>query len=134
MHAKFAKLAQHDLCGFLLHPRVATSRRMGLVAGGMKAATLLISGCQDNQTSRDGRYNGLFTEKVGAAHEHAGRGHAGLRTSLQRLSAVASDTAPGDGYASCLISSAVRFEGSARTEWLVAGFMLRLSGTCEICC
>ena len=32
--------------------------------GGVKAAVLLISGCQDNQTSLDGVRNGLFTEKM----------------------------------------------------------------------
>ena len=32
--------------------------------GGAKAAVLLISGCQDNQTSLDGARNGLFTEKM----------------------------------------------------------------------
>ena len=31
---------------------------------GIKATVLLLSGCQDNQTSRDGKTNGLFTEKL----------------------------------------------------------------------
>ncbi len=31
---------------------------------GIKATVLLLSGCQDNQTSRDGAVNGLFTEKL----------------------------------------------------------------------
>ena len=31
---------------------------------GIKATVLLLSGCQDNQTSRDGVSNGLFTEKL----------------------------------------------------------------------
>lgn len=31
---------------------------------GIKATVLLLSGCQDNQTSRDGIKNGLFTEKL----------------------------------------------------------------------
>lgn len=31
---------------------------------GIKATVLLLSGCQDNQTSRDGVKNGLFTEKL----------------------------------------------------------------------
>lgn len=31
---------------------------------GIKATVLLLSGCQDNQKSRDGKKNGLFTEKL----------------------------------------------------------------------
>jgi hypothetical protein len=31
---------------------------------GIKATVILLSGCQDNQTSRDGKKNGLFTEKL----------------------------------------------------------------------
>lgn len=31
---------------------------------GIKATVILLSGCQDNQTSRDGISNGLFTEKL----------------------------------------------------------------------
>ena len=30
----------------------------------MKASVLLISGCQDNQLSQDGTFNGLFTGKL----------------------------------------------------------------------
>jgi hypothetical protein len=54
--------------GYLLHPRSAVKPRFGVLENAMKAAAILISGCQDNQTSADGWYNGLFTEKVcGAA-------------------------------------------------------------------
>lgn len=34
------------------------------VAGSFKPSVLLISGCQDNQTSLDGEHNGAFTEKL----------------------------------------------------------------------
>lgn len=34
------------------------------LVGAFKPAVLLISGCQDNQTSLDGEHNGLFTEKL----------------------------------------------------------------------
>ena len=34
------------------------------LVGAFKPAVLLISGCQDNQTSMDGDHNGAFTEKL----------------------------------------------------------------------
>jgi metacaspase-1 len=43
---------------------VSVSRRLSRVAGRCKAASILISGCQDNQTSRDGDRNGAFTEQL----------------------------------------------------------------------
>jgi|GraSoiStandDraft_4_1057263.scaffolds.fasta_scaffold205689_2 hypothetical protein len=36
-------------------------RDLAKALGGVKASVLLISGCQDNQLSRDGTFNGLFT-------------------------------------------------------------------------
>lgn len=41
----------------------ASSRLTGLVKK-FKARAILISGCQDNQTSMDGEHNGAFTEQV----------------------------------------------------------------------
>src|SRR5687767_13719992 len=41
----------------------ATDQQTSL-AGKMNAAVLLISGCQDNQTSLDGDHNGAFTEQL----------------------------------------------------------------------
>lgn len=35
-----------------------------LMVGAFKPAVILISGCQDNQTSMDGEHNGAFTEKL----------------------------------------------------------------------
>lgn len=43
---------------------VAVSGRLTKVATKIKAAVLLISGCQDNQTSMDGAKNGAFTERL----------------------------------------------------------------------
>jgi hypothetical protein len=44
--------------------QVAVSGRLTNVAARAKASVLLISGCQDNQTSLDGAHNGAFTEQV----------------------------------------------------------------------
>lgn len=43
---------------------VAASPRLGAIVKGFKPAVLLISGCQDNQTSMDGAHNGAFTEQL----------------------------------------------------------------------
>jgi hypothetical protein len=43
---------------------VTVSNRLTGIAGTAKAAVLLISGCQDNQTSMDGDHNGAFTEQL----------------------------------------------------------------------
>jgi hypothetical protein len=44
--------------------RVAVSKRLTAIANDCKASVILISGCQDNQTSMDGDHNGAFTEQV----------------------------------------------------------------------
>jgi hypothetical protein len=44
--------------------RVAVSRRLTAIANECKASVILISGCQDNQTSLDGDHNGAFTEQL----------------------------------------------------------------------
>jgi hypothetical protein len=41
-----------------------TTNRLTAIAGKAKAAVILISGCQDNQTSLDGDFNGAFTEQL----------------------------------------------------------------------
>ena len=43
---------------------VAVSGRLSAIVREFKAAVILISGCQDNQTSMDGEHNGAFTEKL----------------------------------------------------------------------
>jgi hypothetical protein len=44
--------------------QVAVSGRLSAIAAKFKAQLVLISGCQDNQTSMDGDHNGAFTEQV----------------------------------------------------------------------
>jgi metacaspase-1 len=44
--------------------RIAVSGRLTTIAADCKASVLLISGCQDNQTSMDGDHNGAFTEQL----------------------------------------------------------------------
>jgi hypothetical protein len=44
--------------------QVAVSGRLSAIASRFDPALVLISGCQDNQTSMDGDHNGAFTEQV----------------------------------------------------------------------
>ena len=44
--------------------QVAQSGRLAAIATQFDAAAILISGCQDNQTSMDGEHNGAFTEQL----------------------------------------------------------------------
>jgi len=44
--------------------QVAASGRLSAISSKFDAALILISGCQDNQTSMDGDHNGAFTEQV----------------------------------------------------------------------
>ena len=44
--------------------RIIESSRLTSIAGDCKASVVLISGCQDNQTSMDGDHNGAFTEQL----------------------------------------------------------------------
>ena len=48
----------------LSHVDLAASGRLAAIADHLRAAVILISGCQDNQTSQDGAQNGAFTERV----------------------------------------------------------------------
>ena len=59
---KATKAAPTDPDAALAH--VAVSGRLSNVSALMKAAVILISGCQDNQTSMDGTRNGAFTEQL----------------------------------------------------------------------
>ncbi|HLL12206.1 MAG TPA: caspase family protein [Rubrivivax sp.] len=58
------------------------------LVGRPKAAVVLISGCQDNQSSMDGEFNGAFTEQLlrvwdkGAFHGNYGSFHARIRARL----------------------------------------------------
>jgi hypothetical protein len=44
--------------------QLAVSPRLETLAARLKASVILISGCQDNQSSYDGEQNGAFTEKL----------------------------------------------------------------------
>ncbi len=68
--------------------RVAVSRRLTAIAGGSKAPVILISGCQDNQTSMDGDHNGAFTEQLlhvwngGAFRGNYAQFHAAIKAGM----------------------------------------------------
>ena len=61
---KASKGAAQDPDAALAHAHAAVSSRLTSVAAKIKAAVILISGCQDNQTSMDGEHNGAFTESL----------------------------------------------------------------------
>jgi hypothetical protein len=67
---------------------VAVSSRLTKVAAKCKSAVILISGCQDNQTSMDGDNNGAFTEQLlkvwnkGAYRGNYARLHATIRAQM----------------------------------------------------
>lgn len=50
--------------------RIVVSPRLTAIANDCKASVLLISGCQDNQTSMDGDHNGAFTEQLLQVWDH----------------------------------------------------------------
>ena len=60
--AKISKAAPVDPDAALAALNVST--RLTGIAAQAKAAIVLISGCQDNQTSMDGEHNGAFTEQL----------------------------------------------------------------------
>jgi hypothetical protein len=68
--------------------RIIESPRLTAIAGECKASVVLISGCQDNQTSMDGDHNGAFTEQLLQVWNHgAYRGtyakfHAAIKARL----------------------------------------------------
>jgi hypothetical protein len=49
---------------------VGAAAQASTLVGDFKPAVLLISGCQDNQTSMDGDHNGAFTESLLAVWKH----------------------------------------------------------------
>jgi hypothetical protein len=67
---------------------VAGGGRITSIAGGFKPAVVLISGCQDNQTSLDGPHNGAFTARLLKVWDHGkwqgpyARFHATVRAGM----------------------------------------------------
>lgn len=67
---------------------VAASGRLTAIVKKFRPAVVLISGCQDNQTSMDGEHNGAFTEALlkvwnnGAFRGNYGAFHARIRASM----------------------------------------------------
>ena len=72
----------------LAHAHAAVSTRLTAIAADCKAAVILISGCQDNQTSMDGDHNGAFTEQLlqvwnhGAYHGNYAKFHAAIKAKM----------------------------------------------------
>jgi hypothetical protein len=68
--------------------QVAVSTRLTAIAVRSKASVILISGCQDNQTSLDGAHNGAFTEQLlkvwnhGAYNGTYARFHAAIKAAM----------------------------------------------------
>jgi metacaspase-1 len=69
---------------------VTVSGRLTDIAKRCKAAVILISGCQDNQTSMDGDHNGAFTEQLlqvwnhGAFAGNYAKFHAAIKARMPR--------------------------------------------------
>ena len=69
---------------------VAVSGRLTDISKGCQAAVLLISGCQDNQTSMDGEHNGAFTEQLLQVWNHGAfpgnytKFHAAIKGAMPR--------------------------------------------------
>lgn len=64
------KTLEADPDSMLAH--VVVSPRLTAIAKDFKPAVILISGCQDNQTSLDGDHNGAFTEQLLQVWNHGG--------------------------------------------------------------
>ena len=60
--ARGARVVDPDSALAQLH--AGATQRLTQLSGKMQAAVILISGCQDNQTSLDGDHNGAFTEQL----------------------------------------------------------------------
>ena len=68
--------------------QLAVSGRLSAIAANFAASLILISGCQDNQTSMDGEHNGAFTEQLlkvwsqGGFQGNYGNFHARIRARM----------------------------------------------------
>ena len=69
---------------------VAVSHRLTSIANNCKASVILISGCQDSQTSMDGDHNGAFTEQLLQVWNHGkyagnyAKFHAAIKARMPR--------------------------------------------------
>ena len=96
-HKAFYDKLQKDVTkaagGRIVDPDTALSQvggvgQAGTVVGKFNPALLLISGCQDNQTSMDGDHNGAFTEQLlkvwnhGAFQSTYGSFHARIKAAM----------------------------------------------------
>ena len=70
--------------------RIVVSPRLTAIANDCEASVILISGCQDNQTSMDGDHNGAFTEQLlqvwnhGAFTGNYAQFHAAIKARMPR--------------------------------------------------
>jgi hypothetical protein len=84
--AEAGKKSKVDPDAMLAH--VTVSNRLTSISAQIKASVLLISGCQDNQTSLDGDQNGAFTEQLlavwddGAFQGNYAKFHAAIKAGL----------------------------------------------------
>lgn len=64
---------------------VAASGRLSAIVKKFKPSVILISGCQDNQTSMDGQHNGAFTEQLLAVWNNGGfdRSYAAFHAAIR---------------------------------------------------
>lgn len=86
--AKGDRAKPSDPDAALANAHAAASLRLNDIAKKCKAAVILISGCQDNQTSMDGDHNGAFTEQLLQVWDHGTyrgtyvRFHAAIRARM----------------------------------------------------
>ena len=70
--------------------QVGAGGHASALVGAFKPAVVLISGCQDNQTSMDGDHNGAFTEQLLKVWDHGaftgnyGSFHTRIRSAMPR--------------------------------------------------
>jgi len=63
-HARRSRSASIDPDAALAQVHAGATNRLTEIATSTNATVILISGCQDNQTSMDGDHNGAFTEQL----------------------------------------------------------------------
>lgn len=74
--------------------RITVSNRLSAIVKDFGPAVILISGCQDNQTSSDGDYNGLFTETLLKVWNHGAFKGDHAKFHARIVAAMPSDQTP----------------------------------------